>query len=308
LEKRRLFDLLCETLRMTPEQLRDMQQRLNAGSLPDREDTPQPDSARSVAAPAAPVQAGSQPPGTTSPGEARVTWFPPEPPPVKKPSSSKKKAGQIEWGGMDKSGLPEPNTLVGVEDAFDHTPLQAGEKVAFCKLDRVAYHLGTWKFLRTENQGRCCICGRENVFAFITLPGLPPDRPLHPLSQPPGLLRPGDQIISLKDVPGYVNKAVIVQDYVYEVYKTRSKGTYFIRFEPRGPYEPVFGGFKVVIFARYENAWNQAGLSIKDYQGHHLRVRGVIQQHPEWGIEILVNSPRVIEIVENPKPDQAGQL
>jgi hypothetical protein len=231
-------------------------------------------------------------PSRPSSDSPRINWGI-EPPSVPKTGSE----NRIEWGGKASSGLPDPASLLGVEDAFDHTPLEAGEKVAYCSVDHVAYHLSTWQFLRTMNQGRCCICGRSSTFLFLVLPGtLAPGKAalVYPTG---GLLRPGDEIIKLKEVPSHIGLAVVVQDYVHEVYQTKSTGTYFIRFEPRRFRQPVYEGFKVVIFRDYQPTWEAMGISPNFYQDKIIRVRGVIQQHEKWGIEILVNSPRVIEVV-----------
>jgi hypothetical protein len=220
-----------------------------------------------------------------------------------KPTTSKKKSQtqpgeKIEWGGALSSGFPDPASLIGIEDAFDHSPLLPGEKVVFCTQDKVAYHLVTWEFLRDQNQGRCCICGQSTWIERITLPGTlvarpVPETPLRP--QVP--VFPGEKIITLKEVPDFLYHAVIVEDYVHEVYRTRSTGTYFIRFERRAYGDPVFSGFKVVVFYNYVSSWTEIGLRIESYAGRRIRVRGVVQEHPKWGTEILVNSPRMIEVV-----------
>ena len=206
---------------------------------------------------------------------------------------------RIDWGNVAGSSVPDLKTLIGVEDAYEHTPLVPGERVAYCKRDKIVFHLATWEFLKQQNQGRCCICGQSNVITIYTLPGTLIERPIAPeiVTWPP-ILRPGEKVIGLNQIYDHINFAVTVQDYVHEVYCTKSTGTYFIRFEPRGPRDAVYKGFKVVVFPKYERLWNEMGLSIRSYEGRTIRVRGVIQVHPEWDIEILVNSPRVIEIVE----------
>ena len=223
----------------------------------------------------------------------------PAPTPTKAIPSIPKTEPRVDWGGGAVGSKPNLEALIGVEDAFEHTPLLPGEKVAFCKRDRVAYHLATWEFLRQQNQGRCCICGQSNVVTIYTLPGRLIEKPV--ITQPvalPLILRPGEKVIRLNEVREHVNYAVTVQDYVHEVYQSHNTGTYFVRFEPRGWVDPPFAGFKVVIFPDYLSAWTNAGISIPDYQGHHICVRGVIQVHKSWGIEILVKSPRVIKIVQ----------
>ncbi|MEW5870952.1 MAG: hypothetical protein AB1894_16885 [Chloroflexota bacterium] len=291
---------------MTPDQIRAFQRQLRPGEQVERA----PDPAGSTPTQPSDGQSEEQPFGSSI---ARIVWGPPTPAPLPDrtaPSRARRRKppSEIDWQGGGVDQPPDPASLIGIEDAFDHTPLIPGEKIAFCKLDRVAYHIETWQFLRAENRGRCCICGRSEHFIFLTLPGSAPVKAPIPAQATASLLRPGEQIIRLEEVHNHVNKAVIVQGYVHEVYKTRNTGTHFIRFEPRQFNEAVYAGFKVVIFPRYEQAWAQAGLAIKNYLGQNIRVRGVIQVHPDWGIEILVNSPRVIEIVVDQKPEQAEQV
>ena len=207
---------------------------------------------------------------------------------------------RIDWGGSKGNVFDNPQTLIGVEDAFEHTPLLAGELVAFCTHDKVAYHLSTWEFLHAQNQGRCCICGQSDVIKLIRLPGTLAPAPQVPAPRPTVPILPGEHVIGLEDVPQFVGLAVMVQDFVHEVYRSRT-GTYWIRFEPRGPTDPPFAGFKLVIRPRYRKEWESQGIRVEDYAGHYIRVRGVVQVHETWGIEILVNSPRVIEVVEGPK-------
>jgi hypothetical protein len=112
---------------------------------------------------------------------------------------------------------------------------------------------------------------------------------------------PGEQVISLAQVPNFIGRMVIIQDFVHEVYQTKSTGTFFVRFEPRNHYDPPFEGFKLVIFPDYQPNWNEVGISIWSYEKKYIRARGIVQAHGTWGIEILVNSPRVIEVVDGPK-------
>jgi hypothetical protein len=201
----------------------------------------------------------------------------------------------IEWG-ENLDCITDYSFLIGAEDAFEHTPFSQGEKVAFCTWDKIAYHLYTWKFLQDQNTGRCCICGKKGKVQIIQIPileGLPS-------SQTPDLaedLLLKEEPISLHEIHEHIGFAVVVEAVVQEVYETRSTGAYYIRFDKRQPHEPPFQGFKVVIRPRYSKEWFSAHLSPKSYEGQKVRVRGVIRNDPEWGIEILINSPRVIEVI-----------
>ena len=268
---------------------------------------PRPSPAPRTAAPPPATPAAREPrtPAARPPGSSRITW---EEPQVAKHSPSSKSAagrsgsGGIDWGGGGGADSAVAN-LVGVEDAFEHTPLQPGETVAYCTRDKVAYHLSTYQFLRAQNQGRCCVCGKPDAIVTRTLPGTfvgvpvpeaPPVRPQVPVM-------PGEKVITLEEVPNFVGRAVLVEAFVHEVYQTANTGTYFVRFQPRQYREPPFSGFKLVIFPNYQSEWYDSGMEIESYEGQHVRVRGVVQVHPKWGVEILVNSPRVIEVVEGPK-------
>jgi hypothetical protein len=255
------------------------------------------------------VDRPASPPASPAPRRpARRSRPPPQPPVETHPRQAEKR---IEWDGAQATDLPDLERLVGIEDAFEHTPLEPGERIAYCRYDRVAYHLSTWEFLRKENGGRCCSCGRSGTIQLFTLPGpagkqsLPaPAAPVYrgkPAS--PAWQGSGQEIIGLENVYEYIGQAVVVEAQVYEVYKTMSTGTYFVRFSERQAGDTPFSGFKLVIFSGYESEWSRAGLSPRLYAGRRIRVRGLIQAHPTWGIEILVNSPRLIQILEPDSPD-----
>lgn len=230
-----------------------------------------------------------------------VVKTPPQHMPATGPSSKK----HIDWGGNSPVGGSSVNlgALVGAEDAFEHTSLAAGEQVAYCTVDQVAYHLHTWDFLKTQNRGACCICGRVGTIQIVTLPGVKISQPaiVQPV-QPKVHAYPGE-VIRLEDIPDHIGRAVTVEAFVHKVYQTKNTGTIFVRFEPQSGSEPVYSGFKLVIFPDYQSAWRKQGLNIFNYQGKYIRVRGVVQHHAKWGIEILVNSPHVIQVISSLKDE-----
>lgn len=212
----------------------------------------------------------------------------------------------VDWGA-NKRNEDDFSYLVGAEDAFEHTLLLPGEQVAFCSVDKVAYHLHTWQFLRDQNNARCCICGRQGVIRLVHLPAatpepvltaISPSAQLLPAPETPAGTAPGEKVIQLAEIWRHVGLAVVVEGMVEEVYETRATGAFYIRFEKRHPTDPPFQGFKVVIRPRYVKEWTTAGVSPFAYQGKVIRVRGVIHDDPAWGIEILVNTPRLISILQ----------
>jgi hypothetical protein len=215
--------------------------------------------------------------------------------------SSTKEEPRIKWGRPQEGGPVDLPSLVGVEDAYEHTPLLAGERVAVCTRDQVAYHLNTWQFLKTYNRGCCCACGRGDKILLVTLPGVY----LQPAAEPVYVPAPwvsGEKVISLPDVAAYIGRAVVIEDYVYNVHRSQ-KGTYFIKFQPTGQAPRPFDGFKVVIFNALARNWERSGIDPYSYAQHIVRVRGVIRQHDAWGIEILVSSPRLIQVIDESKQE-----
>lgn len=219
------------------------------------------------------------------------------------PRQAKKRSSEeeprIDWGSPQEGGPVDLPSLVGVEDAYEHTPLLAGERVAVCTRDQVAYHLNTWQFLKTYNRGCCCACGRGDKILLVTLPGVY----LQPAAEPvytPAPWVSGEKVISLSDVAAYIGRAVVIEDFVYNVHRSQ-KGTYFIKFQPLGQAPRPFDGFKVVIFNALAQNWERAGIDPYSYTQHIVRVRGVIRQHDAWGIEILVSSPRLIQVIDESK-------
>lgn len=243
----------------------------------------------------------------SSSSDKRIAWG--ESPPIQPPVPPRQISGQapklytpqstkkgITWD-VGKGGTPDPSALVGIEDAFEHTPLQPGERIAFCTRDKVGFHQTTWTFLEEQNFGRCCVCGNADYIISLVLPGIAAGlSPVPTMRQSEWLY--GEKGIALKQVHEHIGRAVVVQDYVYEVYRSKNTGTFFVRFERREPHDAPFNGFKVVIFPKYQTTWRETGIDPLDYKGHNVRVRGVIQNHPIWGLQILVNSPRVMQVVD----------
>lgn len=252
-------------------------------------------------------QADTPPPAPTP---SRIQWLdqptyiggeePQKPKPVP-PAKPPAKEARVEWGGGE-TAKDDLWALVGMEDAFEHTPLLAGERIAYCTLDKVGYHLSTWRFLQDQNNGCCCVCGKRNTIEIILLPGKVAPAEAEKVKAPPApLLRPGEKVVRIEEVEQYVNRAVTIEGLVYEVYRTKSTGTYFVRFEPRNFLDPPFKGFKLVIWPDYQPAFDLAGVDIRSFANCTIRVRGVIQKHETWGMELIVHSPHMIEVVEDPQ-------
>lgn len=101
-------------------------------------------------------------------------------------------------------------------------------------------------------------------------------------------------IVDFTKAAMHIGQVVTVEGFIHLVHRS-GRGTYFIKFEktPR-----PFDGFKLVLFNQYVPVWTNAGIDPREYQQKRLRVRGLVQDHPEWGLEIIVNRPEMISIVD----------
>lgn len=195
-------------------------------------------------------------------------------------------------------GAPDPAVLVGASDPYTLTPLEAGERVTWCARCALGYHAETMAFLRQQNLGQCVGCGRSDKLAVVVLPGAAPPGSVAPFAKPEPAVGP---VVGLAKIREHVGQVVDFEGYVHQVYRARSTGNWFVKFErTRSPVE----GFRLVIFNRYTANWDAAGVDPAGYADRVIRVHGLIQVHPTWGIQMLIDRPSLIAPVGAPEPRQ----
>jgi hypothetical protein len=199
--------------------------------------------------------------------------------------------------GIVGFGPFEAAALVGASDPLTLTPLLPGERVHACARCRLGYHGESFDFLRAQNAGQCVGCRQADRLLVLVLPGTappsvaPPSRPAPPA--------PAD-VVTLARIRDHVGQVVTFEGYVHKVHRSKL-GTYFVKFEQT---DKPFAGFKLVIFDRYVPHWEFAMVDPMDYQGEVARVRGLVQDHPTWDLEIIVHRPEMIAILDPAKPQQ----
>jgi len=205
---------------------------------------------------------------------------------------------QIVVAKIDVSGILDPVTGTGFGD---------GESAWRCTNCQMFYHDQTYYFLRDQNSSRCVGCGqsrleRSSVGKIEAVP-IRPEMPARGFEFDSRLgFRRGPRqqlvfeppVVRLHEVAQYVGHVIYFQGKVVEVQKSRSTETYCVKFQ-RGPWPHVF---KLVIFPNYVDNFRFGGQTIRDYEHKTIRVRGLIQDHPEWGLEIIVNSENAITVVD----------
>jgi hypothetical protein len=214
------------------------------------------------------------------------------------PSHRRSVTTQIVVTKIDISDILDPVTGTGFDD---------GEAAWRCTTCQMFYHDQTYHFLRDQNSTRCVGCGqsrlqRTRVGAAEEVP-IKPERPARgfEFERRYGFRRgPRQQlvfeppVVRLSEAAQYAGHVVYFQGKVVEVQKSRATSTYCVKFQ-RGPWPRVF---KLVIFSNYVNNFALGGQTITDYERKTIRVRGLIQDHPEWGLEIIVYRENAITVLD----------
>ncbi|MCX7919998.1 MAG: hypothetical protein N3A72_10425 [bacterium] len=97
--------------------------------------------------------------------------------------------------------------------------------------------------------------------------------------------------VPVSEVAKYVDKTVTVEGKVLRVGKSPRSETYFLNFTPQR------GGFTVVIFAQTASKFQTAKIDINSFEGKTVQVTGKIINHPQYGLEIILNDPSEIKVV-----------
>lgn len=179
-----------------------------------------------------------------------------------------------------------PPNLVGCFDPLDGTVLEAGERVVVCLSCGTGYHATSWEFLSDHNAGACCNCKRSSELTYVVLASDGAKRTA--VDERGGIVR-------LEDLRDHVNLAVVFEGRVVAHQISAASGTHFIKFhQDRNP----FKGFKLVIFSSEVHRWDRQGIDPGSYVGRTIQVRGLLKDHPRYGLEILPKSPSSIRLVE----------
>ncbi len=222
----------------------------------------------------------------------------------------RKEAGIITWRETQRSWsagetaivIVEETQVSGILDPVTGTGFDDGELAWKCANCQMFYHDPTHSFLREQNSGRCVGCGQSRLersrigvgkAVSITERPVITERPEFRPERPRPQIAFEPSVVTLGEISQYVGQIVFFQGRVVEVAKSRATGAYCVKFQ-RGTWPRVF---KLVIFRNYVDNFRFGGQTIEGYEDRTIRVRGLIQRHPEWGLEILVYNESVITVV-----------
>lgn len=254
---------------------------------------------------------GSRPPLRTPNPSPRTP-----PPPRRTPERiARPTPSTISWGGAaGPSLLDDPLHFIGQTDPLEGTLLLAGERVSVCTRCGAAYHLATMSFIRGATGGACVSCGTAGLFQTLTLEAgaqvlpVPPSivtvpvaNERKPVRRTSAIAPPQDAagrpIIQLHQVRDHIGEEVAFEGRVLRVHLTGG-GAYFLYFERAAR---VLDGFRAVIRPRDIFHWEIEGLVPPDaYPDQWVRIAGRIVDDPRWQLEILIQRPESIEILNGP--------
>lgn len=103
-------------------------------------------------------------------------------------------------------------------------------------------------------------------------------------------------IIEATDLSGlkkHAGESATVRGKVYDVYFSSRSGTYFLHFGPQRT------SFTAVIFRSAAKEFIRQGIEPQDYEGKLLEIDGRIIDHPQYGLEIILEDPSQVRIIEH---------
>ncbi len=88
-------------------------------------------------------------------------------------------------------------------------------------------------------------------------------------------------------------RVLIVKGRVYRVYHSRRSDTYFLNFGPTKE------SFTCVIFKRVAREFLRKGINPLSFNNKFVKIKGRVIDHPKYGLEIILESPDRIEVIED---------
>jgi hypothetical protein len=100
------------------------------------------------------------------------------------------------------------------------------------------------------------------------------------------------QALDLEKVRGFAGKPARVRGRIFRVGHSAKSNTYFLNFGPSR------SALTAVIFSSAADLFEQAKLPPKGFDGREVEVRGEIKDHPQYGLEIVLDDTSQIKILK----------
>jgi hypothetical protein len=100
------------------------------------------------------------------------------------------------------------------------------------------------------------------------------------------------QAIEVEKIRALAGKAARIRGRIFRVGHSAKSNTYFLNFGPSR------SALTAVIFASAVDLFEQDKLSPKGFDGREVEVRGEIKDHPQYGLEVVLENPSQIKILK----------
>jgi hypothetical protein len=223
--------------------------------------------------------------GSQTSSQARTPSQPPpsQPPPkdVYRPRSTGGRSSGIVFKSDSpgaQASTPSEADLKGLHDAFTGAPLNIALGLHQCTRCKVYYHAESVSVIREENRAQCVACGTASIVALST----------EQATKSRGRDYAPD-IVTLANYRSHFGRVVTFEGKVRAVRVSQRGSDFAVMFEQKS----WTSGFKLVFF---RGAVRKVGGPefIKNLDGHQLRVRGLLVNHPKFGPEIIVSERSMI--------------
>ena len=93
-------------------------------------------------------------------------------------------------------------------------------------------------------------------------------------------------------IRGLTGNRARIRGRVFRVGHSAKSNTYFLNF---GPSREALTG---VIFASAVESFDKKKLAPKSYEGKEIEIDGVVRDHPQYGLEVILEDPAQIRIID----------
>lgn len=124
--------------------------------------------------------------------------------------------------------------------------------------------------------------GQGYPVTFVPLPPPPPRQAEIPLVQ----------AREVEKIRGLAGNQARVRGRVYRVGHSAKSNTYFLNFGPSR------SSFTAVIFASSLELFDRKKLNPKSYEGREVELIGEIKDHPQYGLEMILEDPSQIKVLD----------
>lgn len=162
-------------------------------------------------------------------------------------------------------------------DAFTGEKLDVSKGLFRCEKCKVHYHTESHAVLLSENGGACVACGSKDLVRLKAGAHANDGRNFDP------------SVVTLSDIKNHVGRVVTFEGHVHSVQVSRRGSDYAVMFEQKSWVK----GFKLVFF---KGAAARIGGApyIKSLNGRTVKVRGLVVNHPTFGLEIIISERSMI--------------